>query len=315
MLEPSKITFRSMQESDLPLMFKWLQTDFVVQWYGGKSLTKQEISEKYLPRIRMETYIKPFAILYDDIPIGYIQTYLIEATPDDYRNVINLPNSAGIDLFIGEVNYIHKGLGQHILRNFMKTVVFPQMSVKWCIIAPEPANKSAIRVYEKAGFRHTKTVAFSDGNQEYVMVHTYDWLMQAERIRVRASLAVVQDEKILLVPHYYPNRPVEWFLPGGGVDYGETLKAAAEREFFEETGFIANTDTFLHLAEAIEPDMPYHGLGITFIGYIVSGVLKREPHPIFGDKTPRWFAAGDLQDIIYKPQEAIEKALNMNEAE
>lgn len=170
MLDASKIAFRPMQETDLPLMAKWLQTNFVVEWYGGKSLTKQEVSEKYLPRILGESYVKPFAILYDDKSIGYIQTYLIEDTPDEYRNAIDLTDSAGIDLFIGDADYIHKRLGQHILRQFMKTVVFPQMGVKWCVIAPEPANQSAIRAYEKAGFRYTKIANFSDGEQEYVMI-------------------------------------------------------------------------------------------------------------------------------------------------
>ena len=116
-------------------------------------------------------------------------------------------------------------------------------------------------------------------------------------------------EKFCLCHIIIPIRPIEWFIPGGGVDFGETLKAVAEREFYEETGFIAKVDTFLHLAEAIELDMPYHGLGITFVGHIVGGTLKREPHPIFGDKTPRWFAAEELQEVIYKPQEAIHQVL------
>lgn len=174
MLDSLKIAFRPLQESDLPLMVKWLQTDFVVQWYGGEIRTEQEVCDKCLPRIRGESYVRPFAILYDDLPIGYIQTYRIEDTPDDYRNAINLTDSAGLDLFIGEADYIHNGLGQHILRKFMKTVIFPQMNIHWCIIAPEPENQSAIRAYEKAGFRHTKTLSLSDGKHEYVMAQNYE---------------------------------------------------------------------------------------------------------------------------------------------
>ena len=38
------------------------------------------------------------------------------------------------------------------------------------IIAPEPGNKRAVRSYEKAGFRHVKTVFVPDsGEHEYVM--------------------------------------------------------------------------------------------------------------------------------------------------
>ena len=40
-------------------------------------------------------------------------------------------------------------------------------------------------------------------------------------------------DEVLLVRMKYLN---DWYLPGGGVKSGETCRAAAERELFEETG-------------------------------------------------------------------------------
>jgi 8-oxo-dGTP pyrophosphatase MutT (NUDIX family) len=61
-------------------------------------------------------------------------------------------------------------------------------------------------------------------------------------IRVAAKVILIApDDSTLLFRGGDPARPVVgtwWFAPGGGVEPGETVEAAARREVFEETGFV-----------------------------------------------------------------------------
>lgn len=48
--------------------------------------------------------------------------------------------------------------------------------------------------------------------------------------------------QVLLVRHTYMKG---WYLPGGGVDRGETMRAAAAREIWEEAGIVATGELTL----------------------------------------------------------------------
>jgi len=67
----------------------------------------------------------------------------------------------------------------------------------------------------------------------------------ARRSRVGVYGVAVRDDEILLVQLAtgFPGAG-RWSLPGGGVDWGESLDEALEREFNEETGLSVVRDTF-----------------------------------------------------------------------
>jgi 8-oxo-dGTP pyrophosphatase MutT (NUDIX family) len=57
------------------------------------------------------------------------------------------------------------------------------------------------------------------------------------------AAAIDGDSRVLLVKHSYAPG---WILPGGGVERGETIFIAAERELREEAGIIAEEEPQLH---------------------------------------------------------------------
>jgi len=133
-------------------------------------------------------------------------------------------------------------------------------------------------------------------------------------IRIRACLAVLQDGRILLVPHYDTDAgPVQWVIPGGRVKYSERLEEAALREFQEETGLQARVVGLLDVSEVVLPERPWHSITITFSGHITGGAPAPEAGPRYGKKVPRWFSVAEIGTVEYHPKSAVQKALDIFE--
>ena len=133
-------------------------------------------------------------------------------------------------------------------------------------------------------------------------------------IRIRACLAVLQDGRILLVPHYDTDAgPVQWVSPGGRVGFGERLEEAALREFQEETGLQARVVSLLDVSEVIRLERPRHSITITFSGHITGGAPAPEAGHRYGEKVPRWFSVAEIGTVEYHPKSAVQKALDIFE--
>jgi len=63
----------------------------------------------------------------------------------------------------------------------------------------------------------------------------------ADHLRIRRAVRAVimdPDDRVLLVRFDFPDGPVRWATPGGGINAGESTLAALRRELVEETGLI-----------------------------------------------------------------------------
>lgn len=82
--------------------------------------------------------------------------------------------------------------------------------------------------------------------------------------RIRVSALILKEGKVLMVKNVI-NRRVVWFLPGGSVDWGETLKQALVREIIEELDVEADIKNMVAVIDSISPQKDFHSIDIIFL--------------------------------------------------
>lgn len=153
-----KIAFKEFNLEDVPLYYEWAEKDHVKKiWF----LDGYQPKEYILKKIEGNGIEHPFVIMIDDKPVGHIQYWDIHA-----RDIINKDKkdyftgspsgTYGIDIFIGEIDYVGKGYGAKILSAFVQ-LLFDKYGAKKLVVDPSIKNTNAIRCYEKVGFKFSRT--------------------------------------------------------------------------------------------------------------------------------------------------------------
>lgn len=91
---------------------------------------------------------------------------------------------------------------------------------------------------------------------------------------VRVSLIIINEqEEILLAKHKKKEREY-WVLPGGHLEFGETIEQCALRELKEETNLNGQFIRNVFLSESLAPDKSRHIINIYCLVKIVDGEIQ-----------------------------------------
>jgi 8-oxo-dGTP diphosphatase len=118
-----------------------------------------------------------------------------------------------------------------------------------------------------------------------------------KRPQTGVSIAVFQEDRVLLVRRGKEPFAGYWSLPGGSQELGETMAAAAVRELFEETGLVA---TNLHFAELFEPML--HDQSGQLLQHFVLGVFacrdySGEARPGSDARETKWHPVDQVHEL------------------
>jgi 8-oxo-dGTP diphosphatase len=84
---------------------------------------------------------------------------------------------------------------------------------------------------------------------------------------------ITQSNSVVLIRRKNPPFKGSWALPGGFVEYGETVELAAIRETKEETGLDIELDGIVGVYSDPHRDPRGHIISICFLGYKIGGKL------------------------------------------
>jgi ADP-ribose pyrophosphatase YjhB (NUDIX family) len=99
----------------------------------------------------------------------------------------------------------------------------------------------------------------------------------AEKPTLRVAGLLVDERRVLMVEQERGEERY-WLVPGGGVQFGETLSEALRREFVEELGLRVGVGRLLAIVESISPD-PNYAKHVVHLIFEVSAAKELLPVP------------------------------------
>lgn len=124
--------------------------------------------------------------------------------------------------------------------------------------------------------------------------------------KVTVDGVVFDRNKVLLIRRKNPPFRGKWALPGGFVEYGETVEKAIMRELLEETGLKVKPNSIIGIYSDPRRDPRWHIITIAYLCKKTGGELKG------GDDAleAKYFSVHELPEMAFDHRKIIKDALS-----
>jgi 8-oxo-dGTP diphosphatase len=123
--------------------------------------------------------------------------------------------------------------------------------------------------------------------------------MSKQHTSVRSYGILIDNDRVALVRSSNPRHvPPLWWLPGGGIDFGEAPEDTLIREFLEETGLVVDNPQLLGVTSDVrrrDNGDKIHTVRIIFSVGLVGGELHHEVHGTTDHAA--WFDLSELETM------------------
>lgn len=120
---------------------------------------------------------------------------------------------------------------------------------------------------------------------------------------------IIENSSILLIKRKNDPYQGSWALPGGFVEYGETVENAAVRETKEETGIDVKLDELVGVYSDPNRDPRGHTVTVCFLGTAIGGIVRSATDA----EDARYFDLNEIKtlDLAFDHEMIIQDSLKL----